>query len=109
MCVYKWHSLSLSLCVYLCLSLSLSLFLCISFFQTGAVQDEFYKDSDLTLGGVVNVWGRRVVICDCDNFTKEHYRTKYGIGKSQTLQNVVSKKTKTIINALRLALLKFDH
>ncbi|XP_046903814.1 EF-hand domain-containing family member C2 isoform X1 [Hypomesus transpacificus] len=47
--------------------------------RTGAVQDEFYKDSDLILGGVVNVWGRRVVICDCDNFTKEHYRSKYGI------------------------------
>uniref|UniRef100_A0A3B1KBS9 EF-hand domain-containing family member C2 n=1 Tax=Astyanax mexicanus TaxID=7994 RepID=A0A3B1KBS9_ASTMX len=47
--------------------------------NTGAVEEEFYKDSDLTIGGVINVWGRSVLICDCDNFTKEYYRSKYGI------------------------------
>ncbi|XP_055071584.2 EF-hand domain-containing family member C2 [Misgurnus anguillicaudatus] len=47
--------------------------------KTGAVEEEFYKDSDLTIGGVINVWGRRMLICDCDNFTKEYYRSKYGI------------------------------
>uniref|UniRef100_A0A671QVC3 EF-hand domain-containing family member C2 n=1 Tax=Sinocyclocheilus anshuiensis TaxID=1608454 RepID=A0A671QVC3_9TELE len=47
--------------------------------KTGAVEEEFYKDCDLTIGGVINVWGRRVIICDCDNFTKEYYRSKYGI------------------------------
>ncbi|XP_036395881.1 EF-hand domain-containing family member C2, partial [Megalops cyprinoides] len=47
--------------------------------KTGAIEEEFYKDSDLTLGAVVNVWGRKVVLCDCDNFTKEFYRSKYGI------------------------------
>ncbi|XP_066562925.1 EF-hand domain-containing family member C2 isoform X2 [Amia ocellicauda] len=47
--------------------------------KTGAVYEEFYKDCDLTIGAVINVWGRKVVICDCDGFTKEYYRTKYGI------------------------------
>ncbi|XP_060732345.1 EF-hand domain-containing family member C2 [Tachysurus vachellii] len=47
--------------------------------KTGAVHEEFYKDCDLTIGGVINVWGRKVMICDCDNFTKEYYRSKYGI------------------------------
>ncbi|XP_040058288.2 EF-hand domain-containing family member C2 [Gasterosteus aculeatus] len=47
--------------------------------KTGAVHDEFYKDRDLTLGGEVNVWGRRVIITDCDDFTKDYYRSKYGI------------------------------
>uniref|UniRef100_A0A8C2L9R5 EF-hand domain-containing family member C2 n=1 Tax=Cyprinus carpio TaxID=7962 RepID=A0A8C2L9R5_CYPCA len=47
--------------------------------KTGAVEEEFYKDCDLTIGGVINVWGRRMLICDCDNFTKEYYRSKYGI------------------------------
>uniref|UniRef100_A0A8C2B8G9 EF-hand domain (C-terminal) containing 2 n=1 Tax=Cyprinus carpio TaxID=7962 RepID=A0A8C2B8G9_CYPCA len=49
--------------------------------KTGAVEEEFHKDRDLTIGGVINVWGRRVIICDCDNFTKEYYRSKYGIGE----------------------------
>lgn len=53
--------------------------------QTGSVQEEFYKDSDLALGTEVNVWGRRVLLTDCDNFTKEYYRSKYGIGKFNTL------------------------
>ncbi|XP_075960506.1 EF-hand domain-containing family member C2 [Anarhichas minor] len=47
--------------------------------KTGAVHDEFYEDCDLTLGGEVNVWGRRVILTDCDNFTKDYYRSKYGI------------------------------
>lgn len=48
--------------------------------QTGAVQEDFYKDCDLIIGGEVNVWGRRVILTDCDDFTKHYYRTKYGIG-----------------------------
>ncbi|XP_070771058.1 EF-hand domain-containing family member C2 [Enoplosus armatus] len=47
--------------------------------KTGAVHEEFYKDRDLTVGGEVNVWGRRVIITGCDDFTKEYYRSKYGI------------------------------
>ncbi|XP_071429650.1 EF-hand domain-containing family member C2 isoform X1 [Pithys albifrons albifrons] len=47
--------------------------------QTGAVRQEFYKDCDLKIGAVINVWGRKMVICDCDEFTKEYYRKKYGI------------------------------
>ncbi|KAM9851213.1 EF-hand domain-containing family member C2 [Aulostomus maculatus] len=47
--------------------------------KTGAVQEEFCKDRDLMLGGEVNVWGRRVIISDCDDFTKDYYRSKYGI------------------------------
>lgn len=59
---------------------------CLSFLlQTGAVHEDFYKDYDLTVGGEVNVWGRRVIITDCDDFTKEYYRSKYGIGNTTVL------------------------
>ncbi|XP_075376202.1 EF-hand domain-containing family member C2 isoform X2 [Mycteria americana] len=47
--------------------------------KTGAVHQEFYRDSDLKIGAIINVWGRKVMLCDCDEFTKEYYRTKYGI------------------------------
>nr|XP_023656606.1 EF-hand domain-containing family member C2 [Paramormyrops kingsleyae] len=47
--------------------------------KTGAIQEDFYKDCDLALGTVINVWGRKVLLCDCDSFTKEFYRSKYGI------------------------------
>ncbi|KFM10066.1 EF-hand domain-containing family member C2, partial [Aptenodytes forsteri] len=47
--------------------------------KTGAVHQEFYRDSDLKIGAVINVWGRKILLCDCDEFTKEYYRTKYGI------------------------------
>jgi hypothetical protein len=48
-------------------------------FQTGAKHHEFYKDSDLMIGTVLNIYNRRFVIYDCDEFTKEYYRVKYGI------------------------------
>ncbi|XP_067460234.1 EF-hand domain-containing family member C2 [Thunnus thynnus] len=47
--------------------------------KTGAVHEEFYKACDLMVGGEVNVWGRRVIISDCDDFTKDYYRSNYGI------------------------------
>lgn len=53
--------------------------------KTGAVHEEFYKDSDLTIGTVLNVWGRKFTICDCDEFTKEYYKTKYGITDLQPI------------------------
>ncbi|KAK5920386.1 hypothetical protein CgunFtcFv8_024203 [Champsocephalus gunnari] len=54
--------------------------------KTGALQDDCYVDRDLKVGGEVNVWGRRVIITDCDDFTKEHYRSKYGIEEFTPLQ-----------------------
>lgn len=45
------------------------------------MHQEFYRDSDLKIGEVINVWGRKILLCDCDEFTKDYYRTKYGIGK----------------------------
>ncbi|XP_067896008.1 EF-hand domain-containing family member C2 isoform X2 [Heterodontus francisci] len=47
--------------------------------KTGNVYQEFYKDCDLMIGTVINAWGRKIVLCDCDEFTKEYYRNKYGI------------------------------
>lgn len=55
--------------------------LIISNLQTGAINVEHYGDVDLTLGGVINAWGRKVLLCDCDEFTKQYYKTKYGIGQ----------------------------
>ena len=57
--------------------------------QTGAVNEEYYKDSDLKIGTNVNVWGRNFLICDCDELTKEYYRVKYGISTSRLTPIVV--------------------
>ncbi|CAH8502074.1 unnamed protein product [Dicrocoelium dendriticum] len=47
--------------------------------KLGAAKEDFYTDRDLTIGASLNVYGRKFLICDCDEFTKEYYRTKYGL------------------------------
>ncbi|KAK2840356.1 hypothetical protein Q5P01_014096 [Channa striata] len=54
--------------------------------KTGAVHEDFYKDCDLTIGAELNVWGRRVIITGCDDFTQAYYRSKYGIEDFTALQ-----------------------
>ncbi|KAJ4428509.1 hypothetical protein ANN_24551 [Periplaneta americana] len=40
---------------------------------------EYYKDCDLAIGAAINVFNRKIVITDCDPFTKEYYSKKYGL------------------------------
>ncbi|KAJ8030955.1 EF-hand domain-containing family member C2 [Holothuria leucospilota] len=47
--------------------------------KTGAVTTECYTDQDLMVSVTINVWGRKLILADCDDFTKEYYSTKYGV------------------------------
>ncbi|XP_066140061.1 EF-hand domain-containing family member C2-like [Euwallacea fornicatus] len=42
---------------------------------------EYYTEKDLSIGGVVHCYGRKLILTDCDTFTKEYYTTKYGISE----------------------------
>lgn len=47
--------------------------------RTGAIEEEFYSDADLQIGSTIAVIGRPLLICDCDDFTKQFYAEKYGV------------------------------
>ena len=49
------------------------------FFKTGALNEQFYSDQDLAIGQYLNIFGRKLLLVDCDDFTKNYYRTKYGV------------------------------
>ncbi|ODM96665.1 EF-hand domain-containing family member C2 [Orchesella cincta] len=40
---------------------------------------EFFKDSDLAIGAVLNIFGRAFILTDCDEFTRQYYRDKYNV------------------------------
>lgn len=45
----------------------------------GKEEIDCYKETDFSIGGIVNCYGRKIVLTDCDGFTKEYYRIKYGL------------------------------
>ncbi|XP_060803247.1 EF-hand domain-containing family member C2 [Amyelois transitella] len=47
--------------------------------MTGGPKPPAYGPADLSIGAVVNAFGRNVVLTDCDPYTKEYYRITYGI------------------------------
>jgi len=53
--------------------------------KTGAVHSEYYDHSDLLIGAVLNVWGRKFRVSACDDFTQEYYRSKYGVEDFPTI------------------------
>lgn len=42
-------------------------------------ESKYYNERDLSIGSVLNVFGRDVRLTDCDGQTKEFYRQKYGV------------------------------
>lgn len=53
----------------------------------GRVDDNYYKDSDLAIGKVINVYGRRVILTGCDHSTSDYYRVKVRLATS-TVENI---------------------
>jgi hypothetical protein len=47
----------------------------------GPDESEFYKDNDLAIGAVLNIYGRPFILTNCDEFTRQYYRDRYQIGK----------------------------
>lgn len=62
--------------------------------KTGEINIQYYTSQDLHLGDTINVYGRPFLICDCDNFTREYYKTKFGIS---TFTPVDCKKENNIV------------
>lgn len=54
--------------------------------RTGSLGETFYNDADLTIGSAIEVFGRRVLLCDCDSFTKEYFTLKYNINDFTPLE-----------------------
>jgi hypothetical protein len=56
----------------------------------------FYKDNDLMIGNAINVFGRKMILIDCDEFTKEYYSKKFGINKFETIHFSSTKDVKKV-------------
>lgn len=51
----------------------------------GHKKDDNYTDKDLEVGAEVNVFGRNILLCDCDDFTRQYYREKFGLEQAAAI------------------------
>ena len=66
----------------------------------GETTENYYTDRDLFIGCLVDIYGRKFIICDADDFTKEYYAAKYGIDDFAPLhlqEESEHEHTKTIV------------
>lgn len=54
--------------------------------KTGSISVNYFTDEDLMVGRVMNVFGRKMLLTDMDEFTKTFYRNKYGINNFEPVQ-----------------------
>ncbi|KAG5872507.1 hypothetical protein JTB14_027095 [Gonioctena quinquepunctata] len=47
---------------------------------------DYYTEKDLSIGAILNCYGRKIVLTDCDSFTMEYYAAKYGISEFTPLE-----------------------
>lgn len=48
--------------------------------NAGKTDWEYYLPTDLVIGAAINLYGRKIILVDCDQFTKKYYISLYGIG-----------------------------
>lgn len=49
--------------------------------RAGLSDVECYEAQDLAIGSILNIYGKRVLLTDCDEFTKSYYIAKYGLSQ----------------------------
>lgn len=47
----------------------------------GREKIDHYTEEDLSIGAILNCYGRKIVLTDCDSFTRDYYAEKYGISE----------------------------
>lgn len=54
---------------------------------------QYYNERDLAIGRVLNIFGRDVVLTDCDGHTQEFYRAKYGVEEFDSIPIPMSSRS----------------
>lgn len=68
--------------------------------EVGQKEDSaYYNETDLQIGKSINVYGRRVILTDCDGKTREYYQDKYGIEEFCPISPPLSHKPKESASA----------
>ncbi|KAG5485149.1 hypothetical protein CUR178_08121 [Leishmania enriettii] len=50
------------------------------------VPDAYYRDADLDVGVTLNVFGRSVLLYDCDDYTREFFMERYGVSLQSPIE-----------------------
>jgi hypothetical protein len=62
----------------------------------GEDTSKYYNETDLQIGSTISVYGRNVVLIDCDGKTKEFYQKKYGVEEFTPLSVPAQKRNKFV-------------
>ena len=67
--------------------------------KTGSLTVNYYKDSDLMIGRTVNVFGRKMLLVDCDEFTREFNRKKFGVSNFEAIPYDTNEHMRSVVRA----------
>lgn len=62
--------------------------------------EDYYHEGDFVVGSYINVYGRKMLVCECEEKTNDWYKAEFGFDQNENRVSAAKKEVATIVHAV---------